>query len=323
MFLNNRYHDSTVGIFVSVDPLVGQTGMPYLYANGNPSTLSDSSGLVADCELQGTCAGEKYPTLADGELNTMATYCTRDMVQACLKASTGDYSDIESNFPDRLNTDAHRYYWRLLGMILNEGAIVGTVDLVLDGSFTFEGHGEGAAGASWASGYDGSLIVQASLYGLGVPGYDYAEALAAQAGSGAAGEGAFYFSSGDAAALAQAWDTYMHTASGGAPPGGGGFSQTPRNQFGDGGAVGPLRIQPGVVLSAAGTGQSTVLFGAGADVCSRSTGSVPMMNYRVVAPLTVTAGYAASTRSSSGGATRLEAGMSIDQLVAAGILEPI
>ena len=45
MFLNNRYHDPTLGHFISVDPLVGKTGQPYLYANGNPTTLSDPSGL--------------------------------------------------------------------------------------------------------------------------------------------------------------------------------------------------------------------------------------------------------------------------------------
>jgi len=47
VFLNNRYHDPTLGHFISVDPLVGKTGQPYLYGDGNPSTLSDPSGLCA------------------------------------------------------------------------------------------------------------------------------------------------------------------------------------------------------------------------------------------------------------------------------------
>ncbi|MGB8861566.1 MAG: RHS repeat-associated core domain-containing protein, partial [Ilumatobacteraceae bacterium] len=42
-YLNNRYQDPTTGTFISVDPLVGKTGTPYLYANGNPTTLSDPS----------------------------------------------------------------------------------------------------------------------------------------------------------------------------------------------------------------------------------------------------------------------------------------
>jgi RHS repeat-associated protein len=45
VFLNNRYYDPTVGVFISVDPLVEKTGTPYLYAAGNPTTLSDPSGL--------------------------------------------------------------------------------------------------------------------------------------------------------------------------------------------------------------------------------------------------------------------------------------
>jgi len=55
VFLNNRYQDPAAGVFVSVDPLVGQTGHPYLYANGNPTTLSDPSGL---CSVGGGNANE-------------------------------------------------------------------------------------------------------------------------------------------------------------------------------------------------------------------------------------------------------------------------
>jgi RHS repeat-associated protein len=44
-YLNNRYHDPTLGRFVSVDPLVAQTGMPYSYGANNPVTMTDPSGL--------------------------------------------------------------------------------------------------------------------------------------------------------------------------------------------------------------------------------------------------------------------------------------
>jgi RHS repeat-associated protein len=46
-YLNNRYYDPQLGVFLSVDPLVATTGDPYLYAAGNPTTLSDPSGLMA------------------------------------------------------------------------------------------------------------------------------------------------------------------------------------------------------------------------------------------------------------------------------------
>jgi hypothetical protein len=45
VFLNNRYYNPTLGVFLSVDPLVSATGDPYLYAGGNPTTLSDPNGL--------------------------------------------------------------------------------------------------------------------------------------------------------------------------------------------------------------------------------------------------------------------------------------
>lgn len=45
MFLNNRYYDPALSNFVSVDPLIGKTGTPYLYANGNPTSFLDASGL--------------------------------------------------------------------------------------------------------------------------------------------------------------------------------------------------------------------------------------------------------------------------------------
>jgi len=45
LFLNNRHYDPSVGVFVSVDPLVTMTGQPYIYAGGNPVSYSDPSGL--------------------------------------------------------------------------------------------------------------------------------------------------------------------------------------------------------------------------------------------------------------------------------------
>jgi uncharacterized protein RhaS with RHS repeats len=53
-YLNNRYYDPQTGIFLAVDPLVAQTGDPYLYAAGNPTTFSDPTGLAA-CKDEGNC----------------------------------------------------------------------------------------------------------------------------------------------------------------------------------------------------------------------------------------------------------------------------
>jgi RHS repeat-associated protein len=53
-YLNNRYHDPQLGVFISVDPLVQMTGEPYIYASGNPTTLSDPTGLFSSCTLVGS-----------------------------------------------------------------------------------------------------------------------------------------------------------------------------------------------------------------------------------------------------------------------------
>jgi RHS repeat-associated protein len=43
--LEHRDYDPTTGVFITVDPLVASTGDPYSYAAGNPTTLSDPTGL--------------------------------------------------------------------------------------------------------------------------------------------------------------------------------------------------------------------------------------------------------------------------------------
>ncbi len=43
--LNNRHYNPTLGVFVSVDPLVTTTMQPYIYGAANPVTYSDPSGL--------------------------------------------------------------------------------------------------------------------------------------------------------------------------------------------------------------------------------------------------------------------------------------
>jgi len=66
VFLNNRYMDPGLGAFISVDPLVAKTGQPYLYANGNPATLSDPSGLCSINPFSDDdCYSEAVETVVD------------------------------------------------------------------------------------------------------------------------------------------------------------------------------------------------------------------------------------------------------------------
>ncbi|MGC1184679.1 MAG: RHS repeat-associated core domain-containing protein [Candidatus Dormiibacterota bacterium] len=46
-YLQARYYDSATGQFLSVDPLVAETGMPYAYTAGDPVNTSDVSGLCS------------------------------------------------------------------------------------------------------------------------------------------------------------------------------------------------------------------------------------------------------------------------------------
>ena len=60
IYLNNRHHDPTLGVFVSVDPLVTITGEPYTYGAANPITYSDASGL---CATNSASAAECYEAM--------------------------------------------------------------------------------------------------------------------------------------------------------------------------------------------------------------------------------------------------------------------
>jgi RHS repeat-associated protein len=66
-YLNNRYHDPTLGRFTSVDPLVSVTHDAYGYGNNNPITYSDPSGLEP-CGLAGNCTSFDYEGPTPGRM---------------------------------------------------------------------------------------------------------------------------------------------------------------------------------------------------------------------------------------------------------------
>ena len=82
-YLNNRYYDPTLGIFLSVDPLVAKTGTPYLYANGNPTTLSDPSGL---CSINPFSDDDCYSEAVGAVVDAGA-----DVVDAGVSVASGVY----------------------------------------------------------------------------------------------------------------------------------------------------------------------------------------------------------------------------------------
>jgi len=66
VYLNNRYHDPTLSAFISVDPLVVQTGEPYIYAGANPVGFSDPSGLGKCAGAANSFDGYCFTSLPDG-----------------------------------------------------------------------------------------------------------------------------------------------------------------------------------------------------------------------------------------------------------------
>jgi hypothetical protein len=51
VYLRNRYYDPITALFVTVDPQVSSTGMPYAYAGDNPVNQTDLNGLCSSWNI--------------------------------------------------------------------------------------------------------------------------------------------------------------------------------------------------------------------------------------------------------------------------------
>lgn len=70
VYLVNRYYDPTTGQFLSVDPLVDETGEPYAYAGQDPVIGTDSVGLC-DLTPEGDCDDTLgYESVTDDGIDT-------------------------------------------------------------------------------------------------------------------------------------------------------------------------------------------------------------------------------------------------------------
>ena len=63
--LVHRYYDPSTGQFLSVDPLVDQTGTPYAYTGGDPVNLEDPGGMGVFSWLL-SCVAWSDPTQSFG-----------------------------------------------------------------------------------------------------------------------------------------------------------------------------------------------------------------------------------------------------------------
>ncbi|HAP75434.1 MAG TPA: hypothetical protein DCR14_05065 [Acidimicrobiaceae bacterium] len=108
-YLNNRYHDPHLAAFTSVDPLVGQTGTPYLYGHGNPTTLSDPSGL-APCEDDGNCPWSGRPTGPSAGSGGPGTNGTTQDGKFVRSVTTADFNALSPEDRWWAAFYAHDYY---------------------------------------------------------------------------------------------------------------------------------------------------------------------------------------------------------------------
>ena len=128
VFLNNRYMDPQTGIFLSVDPLVAKTGEPYLYAAGNPTTLSDPSGLEAGCGA--TARGNSCSQEHAAQEHIRPSYLEGSTPkQSAEVRQVQDYANVCMNqwqwcVDSLANNDAHPIYGA-------DGGLLGSQDLGL------------------------------------------------------------------------------------------------------------------------------------------------------------------------------------------------
>lgn len=91
IYLRARYYDPASGQFLSRDPLVVATRDPYGYADGNPVTSSDPSGLSALCGLLSPVAslfGCHRKQTPPSDEATWAAICDADTRSAASQTST-------------------------------------------------------------------------------------------------------------------------------------------------------------------------------------------------------------------------------------------
>ena len=82
VYLNHRYHDPLLGVFTSVDPLLTTTWQPYVYANANPTTFSDPTGLEPGCGMTAVSSGSC-------EASFTGNLCADDSYYMCRRRDGG------------------------------------------------------------------------------------------------------------------------------------------------------------------------------------------------------------------------------------------
>jgi len=124
----HRYYDPATEQFLSVDPLVNQTGTPYAYTGGDPVNRSDPSGLCNDVQgvhvYDGSCTGVQLTQIKQAAVQAraagVATACSN--VISCVISDPGS---IVASFNANRGTIEHA-----------EESVIGTAGFVAASIFT-------------------------------------------------------------------------------------------------------------------------------------------------------------------------------------------
>lgn len=125
--LVNRYYDPATEQFISVDPLVSQTGQPFGYAEDDPVNGSDPSGLVFQDSEGGPGPGEYISpsggAAGDGEVIEGAG--TPDEVVQTAEPSWADPGQ-QPDCPNQAAEDARAFHTEIGKLDVNDLDLSGT-----------------------------------------------------------------------------------------------------------------------------------------------------------------------------------------------------
>ena len=93
IYLVNRYYDPATDQFISVDPLVNQTGQAFAYSADDPVNASDPSGL---CGVNTSSVGGFFSSLGTDLNITSSSNCAHSWVQVGQENFNAGYNSLSS-----------------------------------------------------------------------------------------------------------------------------------------------------------------------------------------------------------------------------------
>lgn len=132
-YLNARYQDPQLGVFISVDPLVAATRQAYVYGNMSPVAFSDPSGLepCAWC----SSGGEQQAQQEISQLSSAELWDRWDRWHNTGRYMIGEHTNYDTVVKQLLNTRTGH----------DDGGVTPGAELLVEGYTTMAGNGIGKA----------------------------------------------------------------------------------------------------------------------------------------------------------------------------------